>query len=101
MTISTLHKRIGSLESNEKFTAGKGADYRNPLLPIQMPRGYGGVAVMWKKHYSSFITVLSDGSERVQCVNLGNKGNNSREIWCWYTFPVKVMQLVMMTFVRV
>ena len=29
--------------------AGKGVDKYDPLLPVSMPRGYGGVAIIWRK----------------------------------------------------
>jgi hypothetical protein len=29
--------------------AGKATDDQNPIPPIQKPRGYGGVAILWNK----------------------------------------------------
>ena len=58
--------------------AGKGADLNNPLPPIQMPRGYGGVAIMWKSCLGRYVTVLQDGSERIQCIELGIKATSQR-----------------------
>lgn len=39
-----------------------------------MPRGHGGVAIMWKT-LDNFITPLTIGNERIQCVKLSGKKN--------------------------
>ena len=42
-----------------------------------MPRGYGGVGVIWRKEIDHIIRPLEDGSEKLQCIEIhGNK--NSR-----------------------
>jgi hypothetical protein len=38
--ISEIHGEINYV--------GKGVDINDPLLPVSMPRGYGGVAVIWQ-----------------------------------------------------
>lgn len=38
-----------STVSDRYIGCGKAVDTGNPLLPVQMPRGYGGVAVLWRK----------------------------------------------------
>jgi exonuclease III len=39
-----------------------------------MPRGYGGVAIIWRKDIDHIIRPLEDGSEKIQCVEIsGNK----------------------------
>jgi hypothetical protein len=39
-----------------------------------MPRGYGGVAVIWRKEIDHIIRPLEDGSEKIQCIEIhGNK----------------------------
>ena len=54
---------------------GKAVDTGNPILPIQMPRGYGGVGVLWKKkQIDHLIRVCQEGGNRIQCVEL--KGDN-------------------------
>jgi exonuclease III len=54
--------------------AGKGVDQYDPLLPVSMPRGYGGVAIIWRKDIDHIIRPLEDGSEKIQCVEIsGNK----------------------------
>jgi hypothetical protein len=40
--ISEIHGEINYV--------GKGVDINDPLLPVSMPRGYGGVAVIWFSH---------------------------------------------------
>ena len=59
MQMLFLFKNTGSLivsyirklnEISEIFNGvGKAVDTGNPILPIQMPRGYGGVGILWKK----------------------------------------------------
>ncbi|MEW8545688.1 MAG: endonuclease/exonuclease/phosphatase family protein, partial [Candidatus Thiodiazotropha sp.] len=47
---------------------GKAVDTGNPVLPLQMPRGYGGTAVMWQKSIDHLIVPLPDGGNRIQYV---------------------------------
>ena len=47
---------------------GKAVDSDDPIAPIQMPRGYGGVGILWKKDIDHLVTVLPDGGCRIQCV---------------------------------
>jgi exonuclease III len=35
-----------------------------------MPRGYGGVAIIWRKDIDHIIRPLEDGSEKIQCVEI-------------------------------
>ena len=67
--ISEIHGEINYV--------GKGVDINDPLLPVSMPRGYGGVAVIWRKEIDHIIRPLEDGSEKIQYIEIhGNK--NSR-----------------------
>ncbi|MCG7879544.1 MAG: reverse transcriptase family protein [Candidatus Thiodiazotropha taylori] len=50
--------------------AGKAVDSGDPILPVQMPRGYGGVGVLWKKDIDHLIQVKPDGGNRIQCIEL-------------------------------
>ena len=34
---------------------GKSVDTGDPILPVQMPRGYGGTAILWKKQIDHVI----------------------------------------------
>ena len=43
---------------NDYIGIGKAVDSNDPIPPIQMPRGYGGVAILWKKELDSLITSL-------------------------------------------
>ena len=47
-----FHFQINLLEQihEDINAAGKGADMNNPIHPMQIPRGYGGVAILWKKN---------------------------------------------------
>ena len=49
---------------------GKAVDDSDPILPIQKPRGYGGVGILWRKSLDHLVTVLEDGSELIQCVRV-------------------------------
>ena len=43
-------------------------DINNTIQPVQMPRGYVGVAILWKQEHDNNITSLPDGGERLQCI---------------------------------
>ena len=49
---------------------GKAVDTEDPILPVQMPRGYVGVAILWKITIDHLVRVLPDGGKRIQCVEL-------------------------------
>ena len=63
-----LHK-LSEIHESYKGT-GKAVDSSNPILPVQMPLGYGEVGVLWKKNIDHLITVLPEGGKRIQCVLL-------------------------------
>jgi hypothetical protein len=42
--------------------AGKSVDSNDPISPYQLPRGYGGVAILWRKDLDSYITPLQGDS---------------------------------------
>ena len=50
--------------------SGKAVDTGDPILPVQMPRGYGGIAILWKKEIDHLITPRPDGGNRIQCVEV-------------------------------
>ncbi len=56
--------------------AAKSVDDDNMISPFQKPRGYGGVAMFWKKSLDNNITTMPDGSDRVICLEL-NTGTAS------------------------
>ena len=45
-------------------------DTGDPILPVQMPRGYGGVAVLWKDSIDHLVSKVPDGGNRTQCIEL-------------------------------
>jgi hypothetical protein len=38
-----------------------------------MPRGYGGVAILWKKSIDQYFRPTSDGSKRIQCIEINTE----------------------------
>ena len=60
---------LGEINDSIHF-AGKGVDKHNPIEPTQMPRGYGGVAILWTDNIDHLVWPLTDGSERIQCIEL-------------------------------
>ena len=48
--------------------AGKALDSSDLITPVQMPRGYGGIGLLWKKDVDHLVTELLDGGNRIQCV---------------------------------
>ena len=58
---------IKELGTNLNFE-GKAVDKYNHIHPTQVPRKYGGVAVIWKKETDHLVKATDDGGERIQCV---------------------------------
>ena len=56
--------------SNHYTGCGKAVDTGDPILPVQMPRGYGGTAILWKHDIDHLIQTLPDGGNRIQCVEV-------------------------------
>ena len=50
--------------------SGKAVDTGDPILPVQMPRGYGGTAILWKKDIDHLVKAIPDGCNRIQCVQI-------------------------------
>ena len=59
-----------SLVSSELIGHGKAVDTGDPILPLQMSRGYGGTAVPWKRSIDHLIVTVLDGGNRIQCVEV-------------------------------
>ena len=55
---------LGEISDNICF-AGKGVDINNQIQPVQMPRGYAGMAILWKQEHDNSVTSLPDGGERL------------------------------------
>ena len=49
---------------DERFNShGRSVDDEQPISPYQKPRGYGGVAFLWRKSIDDIVSVLPDGDE--------------------------------------
>ena len=61
-----LDCQLGNLSAIcESMTGtGKEVDTGDPILPVQMPSGYGGVAILWKRTIDHLVRVLPDGGNR-------------------------------------
>ncbi|CAG2211406.1 unnamed protein product [Mytilus edulis] len=62
-------ENIGDLFSKTSWTC-KSVDENNPIPPTQRPRGYGGVAILWKQSMDHLVEKIEDGSERIICIKL-------------------------------
>lgn len=73
-----FHSQISHLGEINKDIGycGKGTDMNNPILPTQMPRGFGGVGIIWKSEMNPFIAVVEDGGNRIQCAHIKNFSND-------------------------
>jgi exonuclease III len=60
---------LGEIETTIKY-AGKGVDKYHSLPPTHQPRGYGGVAILWKNELDSQIKQLDEGNECIQCIDM-------------------------------
>ena len=68
---------ISEVNSNINFAA-KGVDMNDPLPPVCLPRGYGGVAILWNKNIDHIVRPIPDGSHRIQCIEI--EGAETRAI---------------------
>ena len=62
---------IGEIDK-EIYYAAKGVDKYDPLPPKYLPRGYGGVAIIWKKDIDHLVKPLEDGRERIQAIEVNS-----------------------------
>lgn len=61
-------------ETNNHYNGkGKAVDTGDPILPAQMPRGYGGTAILWKKEIDHLVKPLPDGGNRIQCTEINSQ----------------------------
>ncbi|CAG2249722.1 unnamed protein product [Mytilus edulis] len=56
-------ENMGTLFKNVSWSI-KSVDDNNPIPPIQKPRGYGGVAILWKDSLNHIVEKVDDGSEK-------------------------------------
>ena len=52
---------------------GKAVDIGDLIFPVQMPRGYGGVVILWRKFIDHLFVKLQDRTNRIQCVEIQNQ----------------------------
>jgi hypothetical protein len=62
-----------------------------------MPRGYGGVAILWKKELDSLITSLKIGNERIQVLDIyqhlfSNSLNNRPQVLIFLQLRVNMFK---------
>ncbi|CAC5360652.1 MYH [Mytilus coruscus] len=61
------------------IVTAKSIDDENPELSMIARRGYGGVAILWKKEMDDKISVMVDGSNRIQVIQMKFLAENSLE----------------------
>lgn len=58
-------------ELNESYSvSAKAVDQYDPIPPVQIPRGYGGVAIFWKTELEHLVNDLDSGNQRIKCIEL-------------------------------
>ena len=57
-------QEISKLSSEKDFIIHC-SDYLEPITGDRLPRGKGGVCILWPKEWSSKVKRLNDGNERV------------------------------------
>ena len=62
-------QKIGQLDVAFSYAA-KSVDDEDPISPFQRRRGYGGVAILWRKKIDDKVKLLPDGSSRIICLEL-------------------------------
>ena len=67
--LSSYENSILSNIPNYKATV-KCYDDENPHLPTHRPRGYAGIAIIWRDKIDSAIDILPDGSNRLQAIQV-------------------------------
>ena len=55
------------------IASGKSLDFYDPIPPIQIPRGYGGVAILWNKCIDHLVNDIEFWNERIKCIELNTK----------------------------
>ena len=68
----------------------KSVDMSDPISPVQCPRGYGGVSILWDMKLSPAVTRLPDGNERIIGIKLQTYTPSEPDlcIFCVY-FPCR------------
>ena len=70
-------KIIAEITENSGYIAKSVDDNDDPDFNVSMKRGYGGVAIIWKKVINENIKELIDGGNRIQAIHIqqGDKPN--------------------------
>ncbi|VDI67956.1 Hypothetical predicted protein [Mytilus galloprovincialis] len=63
---------------------GKAVDSDDPLPPTHLPRGYGGVCILWKKTIDHKITKVDCTNNRIQCIEITNTCGKDILVICVY-----------------
>ncbi|CAG2189155.1 unnamed protein product [Mytilus edulis] len=63
-------KIIAEITENSGYIAKSVDDNDDPDFNISMKRGYGGVAIIWKKEINENIKELIDGGNRIQAIHI-------------------------------
>jgi exonuclease III len=71
--------------------AAKSVDDDDPLPPFKLPRGYGGVATLWKRTLSNYAIQL-DGTTRILTVTLGDSTVVNAYLPCRGTYSLQEFQ---------
>ena len=48
----------------------RGVDYNNPIPPTSLPRGYGGIAILWKTMLTPQVKKHDYGNNRIICIEI-------------------------------
>ncbi|VDI67835.1 Hypothetical predicted protein [Mytilus galloprovincialis] len=63
-------KIIAEITENSGYIAKSVDDNDDPDFNVSMKRGYGGVAIIWKKEINENIKELIDGGDRIQAIHI-------------------------------
>ena len=63
-------KIIAEITENSGYIAKSVDDNDDPDFNVSMKRGYGGVAIIWKKEINENIKELIDGGNRIQAIHI-------------------------------
>ena len=60
---------------SEKDTFIRSSDYTDALVGFNLPRGQGGVCIVWPRQCSSKVKRLTEGNERIIAVEIKGQEN--------------------------
>ncbi|CAC5386435.1 unnamed protein product [Mytilus coruscus] len=63
-------KTIAEITENSGYIAKSVVDNDDPDFNVSMKRGYGGIAIIWKKEINENIKELIDGENRIQAIHI-------------------------------